>query len=405
MGEVEIKEKFKPLWTEDYYIALITGGRGSGKSFVGGMFIENLSFEKNHKVLFTRYTLDSASDSIIPEFEEKITLCGHEPYFYITKRDVINKASGSEILFRGLKTASGNQTAKLKSLEGLTTWVLEEAEELTDKDIYDKIKQSIRKKGIQNRIILILNPSDINHWIYKEFFEGKDIPDDFCGVHDNTLYIHSTYLDNLDNLSDEFIEEAEKSKKYTPYLYNNQYLGQWIHSKTNAIFNIDKLKRYSILNQEGTNLMYIDTADEGSDHFAAIIGRLLGNYFYVYDAIFNLNNLTVNEPIVEGRINQHKLDQVYCESNSFGAYFIRNIRTQNPHTRIVAHRNSRKKIGRILAQSGFILEFFIFPENPSPELSDFITQMCSVTPESKDNDDAADCTAGMAERIRRDYFL
>jgi phage terminase large subunit len=47
----------------------------------------------------------------------------------------------------------------LKSLAGVTTWVLDEAEELTDEDTFDKIDFSIRAKNIQNRVILVLNPS------------------------------------------------------------------------------------------------------------------------------------------------------------------------------------------------------------------------------------------------------
>ena len=53
---------------------IITGGRGSGKSFEVGRFATLLSFEKGHKILFTRQTMTSAHLSIIPEFQEKIEL-------------------------------------------------------------------------------------------------------------------------------------------------------------------------------------------------------------------------------------------------------------------------------------------------------------------------------------------
>jgi PBSX family phage terminase large subunit len=403
---LEINDKYLPLWeNEDWFIALVTGGRGSSKSFTVGDFIENLSFEKDHKILYTRYTLDSAEDSIIPEFVEKIELEEHDKHFHVTKKDVINKESGSEILFRGIKTSSGNQTAKLKSIEGLTTWVLEEAEELTDKETYDKIKQSIRKKDIKNRIILILNPSDTNHWIYKEFFEPFSVEDDFNGIIDNVLYIHSTYLDNIDNLNDEFIKEAEKCKKYTPFIYDNQYLGKWIKSKHNAIFKLRDLKRYSELNDEGANLLCIDTADEGKDHFAGLIGKYLNGNFYVTDAIYNTANLTVNEVIASDRIKKHNIDNCYIETNSFGMYFLRRLRELNPNTPVTGQRTKANKMGRILAQSGFILEFFHWPDNPTQELKEFINQMIQVTPESKDNDDAADCTALMSAWIRQMFRL
>ena len=46
---------------------------------------------------------------------------------------------------------AGNQTAALKSLQGITTFVLDEAEELIDEDSFDKIDQSVRAKNKPNR--------------------------------------------------------------------------------------------------------------------------------------------------------------------------------------------------------------------------------------------------------------
>lgn len=401
---IKIKRKYKPLWETKCFITIVTGGRGSGKSFAVGNFTENLSFEKGHKILFTRYTLYSASDSIIPEFEEKIGLEDHISHFYITKADVINKESGTEILFRGIKTASGNQTAKLKSIEGLTTWVLDEAEELSDERTFNVIMQSIRKKGIQNRIILILNPKSKEHWIYKRFFEGPGVDPDFNGEKDNVCYIKTTYFDNLDNLSDEFITEAERCKAVTPEIYRYDYMGEWVLSIEGAFIKYDQLKRYTELNGEGTSLCYIDTADEGTDHFAGLFGKLIGNKFYVTDAIFNLVNLTLNEPVCQERFEKHNLDKGYVETNSFGAYFLRNIREQNPNLVLWGLNSKANKLGRILAQSGWIIEFIYWPENPNNELHKFMVQMCSVTHETKDEDDAADCTAGISAMIRRDYY-
>ena len=114
----------------------------------------------------------SAHMSIIPEFMEKIEMDGTGKYFKSTKTDIINKRSGGRIMFRGIKTSSGNQTAKLKSIHGITTFVCDEAEEWTNEQDYDKIMLSIRQKGIQNRIIIIMNPTDSNHFIYKKYIEN-----------------------------------------------------------------------------------------------------------------------------------------------------------------------------------------------------------------------------------------
>mgnify|MGYP000560002375 CR=1 FL=1 len=184
-----------------------------------------LTYEANHTILFTRYTLTSAYVSIIPEFIEKIELLDKFDDFHITKDEIINIRSGSKIVFKGIKTSSGDQTANLKSITGVTTWVLDEAEELTDEETFDKIDLTIRETKNQNRIILILNPTTKEHWIYKRFFEAKGVEGGFNGVKDDTCYIHSTYLDNKENLSESYLKQIENSKINKPKKYKHNILG------------------------------------------------------------------------------------------------------------------------------------------------------------------------------------
>ena len=232
MGEaVTLLHPYKPLFynppRKRYY--LITGGRGSAKSFHIAVFLLNLTYETGHVILFTRYTMTSAHISIIPEFIEKINLLGLVNDFEITNNEVINNKTGSQILFRGIKNSSGNQTANLKSIHGVTTWVLDEAEELVDESIFDTINLSIRHKTLPNRVILVMNPSNKEHWIYRKF------------VADSKLYdserIHTTYLDNIKNLSESFISEAENIRKANLLRYNHLFLGDWIESTEGLLWN------------------------------------------------------------------------------------------------------------------------------------------------------------------------
>jgi phage terminase large subunit len=215
---------------------VITGGRGSGKSFEVGRFVTLLSFEQGHKILFTRQTMTSAHLSIIPEFKEKIELLKLEDLFSISKSEIKNKQSNSEIFFKGLKTSSGDQTANLKSLQGVTTWILDEAEELTDEDTFDKINLSIRSNEKQNRVILILNPATKEHWIYKKFFEQEGIKEGFNGTKGNTTYIHTTYEDNIKNLGVSFLQEVEKIKINNPSKYEHVILGGWLDKADGVVF-------------------------------------------------------------------------------------------------------------------------------------------------------------------------
>src|SRR5690606_12761193 len=122
-SKIQIQKPYVDLYTTDKFIILLTGGRGSAKSFNASTFLSRLSFQSGHKILYSRYTMTSANISIIPEFIDKIEREGFQNFFTVTKSDIVNNVSGSQILFRGIKTSSGNQTAKLKGSDGLTTFV------------------------------------------------------------------------------------------------------------------------------------------------------------------------------------------------------------------------------------------------------------------------------------------
>jgi phage terminase large subunit len=234
---ITLNNKYKPLFVNDSRYYIITGGRGSAKSFGVGTFATLLSFEKNHKILFTRQTMTSAHLSIIPEFQEKIELMNKYEMFSVNKSEIKNTYSNSEIIFRGIKTSSGDQTANLKSLQGIDTWILDEAEELVDENTFDKINLSIRSSKHQNRIILILNPATKEHWIYKRFFEDAGVQEGYNGIKNDVTYIHTTYLDNIKNLPESFINEIEKVKLTNPNKYNHVILGGWLNKAEGVVFS------------------------------------------------------------------------------------------------------------------------------------------------------------------------
>ena len=233
----KLNKKYSVLFSSNCRYYIITGGRGSGKSYAVTVFLTLLTMAQGIRVLFTRYTMVSAHLSIIPEFLEKIGLLGYDSIFSINKSEVVNESTKSDILFRGIKTSSGNQTGNLKSLTNVSNWILDEAEELVDENIFDTIDLSIREKNIQNRIILILNPTTKEHWIYKRFFEDKGIQAGFNGIKDNVCYIHSTYLDNKQNLSDSFLQRIYTLKQNNPKKYLHKILGGWLDKAEGVVFD------------------------------------------------------------------------------------------------------------------------------------------------------------------------
>lgn len=231
-----LNKKYNALGNDTRYF-VITGGRGSGKSFAITTFLAFLTFEQGHKILFTRYTMISAANSIIPEFLEKLELYGIMEHFRITKDEILNVSTGSSILFKGIRTSAGNQTAALKSISGITTWVLDEAEELVKEEDFDKIDQSVRSKAKPNRVIMILNPATKEHWIYQRFFAGKGVNAGFNGYRDNVTYIHTTFKDNIENLSESFLLQLEDIRRRRPDRYNHQILGGWLDKAEGVVFS------------------------------------------------------------------------------------------------------------------------------------------------------------------------
>ena len=197
--------------------------------------------------------MTSANLSIIPEFQEKVELMQCEDKFTINRAVIENKLSKSEIIFKGLKTSSGDQTANLKSLQGVSTWILDEAEELTDETIFDKINLSIRTKGVQNRIILILNPTTKEHWIYKRFFQQAGVSETFNGIKGDVTYIHTTYKDNIEHLDESFLNEVNNIRLRNPKKYEHVIMGGWLDKAEGVVFTNWK---YGAFNPDGLQVTF-----------------------------------------------------------------------------------------------------------------------------------------------------
>ena len=153
-------------------------------------------------------------------------------------------------MFRGIKTSQGIQTAKLKSLPNVNIWVLDEAEELVDEEIFDKINLSVRKKGTINLVIMITNPTYKNHFIYKRFFETPGVPDDFNGTKGNTSYIFMTYKDNEENIDPILLRELQQLEREFPQLFKKRMCSSWLDENEIGKIPLNKFFPYSMYDLE-----------------------------------------------------------------------------------------------------------------------------------------------------------
>jgi len=196
---------------------MVSGGRDSGKSFGISTFNAVATADYNHRILYTRYTLSSTDDSIEQAQINRIEMLGLDAEFDISAKNFKHKHSQGKIVILGQKTSSGNQTAKLKSLEDFSIFITDEAEELIDIDEWKKIKRSMRASDVQCLSIMVFNPPTKAHIIHKNFYQG--VPEGFNGIIGTTLYIHTTYLDNgRENMAEHNWNEYEALRvRYEEY--------------------------------------------------------------------------------------------------------------------------------------------------------------------------------------------
>lgn len=407
---IKINDKYQTLFEQPknvrYYI--ITGGRGSGKSYGVTIWANLKALAKTTKVLFTRWTLTSAQISIIPEFLEKIELLNLDQQFKITNSEIVSNNGGS-ILFKGIKTSSGTQTANLKSLNGINVWILDEAEELVDEKIFDKIDLSIRDKETQNIVIMILNPTLKEHWIYQRFFEDAKVQEGFNGIKENVCYIHTTYLDNLENLSDSFLENIEKIKNNNPTKYQNEILGGWLDAYEGVLFPKSTLKLFTEIDEtkiEGL-VAFCDVATSiGGDYHCLVIGAIIDKIMYIVDVVFSKEDAGTNVHETAIMLNKWKPEYCRVETNGGGAIYPNILRPLVTDTTILPIHSSKNKHKRIFHSSGWIKDNIAFKSNAPIEshyykfFRNFTTYLMDG---SAKNDDAPDTVQGLSAMARVFY--
>ena len=333
MNQIQLLDIYKPLFVNPpsnrYF--LVTGGRGSGKSWTLSLFLLNLTYEEGHVILFTRWTLVSAFISIIPEFINKIELMGKESDFEVTQSEIVNKHTGSRILFRGIKTSQGTATANLKSIAGVTTFVLDEAEELVDEDIFDRIDLSVRAVDSPNRVILVMNPSFKSHWIYKRYVANQ---------RQDTKYIHTTYLHNQSNLSQSFIDQAKRTKADNLHRYEHLFLGKWLDDAEGMLWNRAIIERARMPKAPEMQriVVAIDpaaTANMESDETGIIVcGKDKAGYGYVLEDLSG--KFTPNQwaGIANQAAKNWNADCIVAEKNQGGLMVESVLRSTGTQTRI-----------------------------------------------------------------------
>jgi PBSX family phage terminase large subunit len=330
--------------------------------------------EDNQKILFLRKTLTSAYLSIIPEFLEKIDLLGLSSVFDVTKTEIVNKQNGNVIYFRGIQTGSKDNTANLKSLQGVNVMVLDEAEELTDEGMFDRIDLSIRQKGVVNKVIIVMNPAMKSHWVYKRFFEPQGLEDEFNGEVENVNYIHTTYEDNIDNLDQGFIDQVESLRLKNLRKFNYIVKGHWASVNqedalwSDTIIEENRVQEKPTMKRIVVALDPAVTANDTSDETGIIVAGIgFDNHLYVLEDITGTYTPTDWCKQAVMAYNKWKADRVIGEVNNGGDLIetlLRTVSKNIPYTGVHATRDklTRAEPVSALYEQGKGHHVGIFPE-------------------------------------------
>lgn len=188
------------------------GGAGSGKSHFVAQKLILKCLQYKRKLLVVRKVGNTLKDSVWAMF---LKLLYQMPAVIktINKSEyTIELINGSIILFKGF-----DDPEKIKSIEGITDIVVEEASELTEDD-FDQLNLRLRAACGMLQIHLMFNPVSKANWVYKRFFEN--------GTPEDTAIIHTTYKDNP-YLPQEYIDSLLRLERTNQAYFKIYVLGDF----------------------------------------------------------------------------------------------------------------------------------------------------------------------------------
>jgi phage terminase large subunit len=235
LNQFKILPAYSPLFWSDKPYYLISGGRASGKSTNCAAFLIIKLFEEEYnRIVVARYTQKSIKSSIYQDILDLLDQWKLKPFVEITGDTITHKVTGNQIITHAFKLSDGTQVAKGKGIANPNILFIDEFTEIDNEQEWIKLVDSFRKKGSERKIIMAFNPTSKASWIFQKFYlpDGSPNPD----LLKRTEYIHTTYVDNAENLDPTKIAEWEETRLTDPHYFNHHILGHWADIGEGQIF-------------------------------------------------------------------------------------------------------------------------------------------------------------------------
>jgi len=151
---------------------------------------------------------------------------------------------------------------------------------------------------------------------------------------------------------------------------------------------------------------YCDTADEGDCYLCLIVFGIYGGEVYILDVYYTKDGMEITEPESARVLVDNKVNQAWIESNNGGKGFARAVEKviwEKYKTKSVCvswFHQSSNKIGRILANSHYIMQHFYFPHNWKNRWPKFYESITTFQKDGKNKYlDGPDALTGVAEMV------
>lgn len=155
----------------------------------------------------------------------------------------------------------------------------------------------------------------------------------------------------------------------------------------------EKFKTYEELPQLDQIIAYCDTADEGSDYLACIVGGIHDGEGYILDIFYTQAPMQETEEETADLLVKHNVNHAKIESNNGGKGFARNVERivwEKYHTRqvnITWFHQTENKMARILTGASFIERHVYFPEKWERKFADFYEHVSTFQKAGKNKHD------------------
>lgn len=302
----QVNDVYRPLFATNSRYVILMGGRGAGRSTVASQYANaKLVAPEYFRCAIMRFILGDIRNSIYREITDRAEENEILKALKINESTMTIEHGANSINAVGFKKSSGDQKSKLKSLANYNCVIIEEADEIPEED-FMQLDDSLRTIKGDIKIILLLNPPAKTHWIIKRWFELEDseqsgffLPKLRPEIKD-TVYIRSSYEDNIQNISPASIAQYENYKETKPTHYWNMIKGYVPEVVKGKIYSnwiqIEGVPHEARLERYGLDFGY-------SNDPTTVIAIYRYNGGFIFDEIMYRKGM-LNKPIADFLLSQ-----------------------------------------------------------------------------------------------------